>query len=449
MVKDLVGYRFYPTGEELINHYLKNKILGKTWLVDEAISEINICSYDPVYLPSLSKLKSDDPVWYFFCPKEYTSAKKKVTKRTTSSGYWKATGVDRKIKDKRGSRGEIGIKKTLVYYEGRVPKGVWTPWVMHEYHITCLPQDQRNYVICQVMYKGEDGDVPSGGNNSSEPSQSMVSDSNIVRETITTAREFEQPGQEKLFGMSVDDLGTPKNEQEDFSLWDVLDPDMLFSDNNNPTVQPQAPHLAPNDDEFLGGLRHVNREQVEYLFANEDFISRPNLSMTENRNDHMPKKALSGIIVDYSSDSNSDAESISATSYQGTSSPGDDSVGSLNRHFLQTGGDEIVSSCNDLQTYGEPSISTNTRQSQLTRRIIRSKHEVKQDTSRAVDSDTSIDKASSMMKTEKKSWFIREEPMERNRKNPRYIYLMRMIIGIILLVALIGNIISVLLTVKT
>lgn len=91
---------------------------------------------------ALSKLKSDDPVWYFFCPKEYTSAKKKVTKRTTSSGYWKATGVDRKIKDKRGNRGEIGIKKTLVYYEGRVPKGVWTPWVMHEYHITCLPQDQ-------------------------------------------------------------------------------------------------------------------------------------------------------------------------------------------------------------------------------------------------------------------------------------------------------------------
>jgi hypothetical protein len=113
--------------------------------------------------------------------------------------------------------------------------------------------------------------------------------------------------------MSVDDLGTPKNEQEDFSLWDVLDPDMLFSDNNNPTVHPQAPHLTPNDDEFLGGLRHVNREQVEYLFANEDFISRPTLSMTENRNDHRPKKALSGIIVDYSSDSNSDAESISAT----------------------------------------------------------------------------------------------------------------------------------------
>jgi len=71
---------------------------------------------------------------------------------------------------------------------------------------------------------------------------------------------------------------------------------------------------------------------------------------------------------------------------------------------------------------------------------------VKQDTSRAVDSDTSIDKESSMVKTEKKSWFITEEAMERHRKNPRYIYLMRMIIGFILLLALMSNIISVLQT---
>jgi len=47
MMKGLIGYRFSPTGEEVINHYLKNKILDKNWLVDEAISEINILSHKP------------------------------------------------------------------------------------------------------------------------------------------------------------------------------------------------------------------------------------------------------------------------------------------------------------------------------------------------------------------------------------------------------------------
>lgn len=45
-----------------------------------------------------------------------------------------------KIKDKRGQ--EIGIKRVLVYIEGRVPNAVRTDWVMHEYHFTGLPHHQ-------------------------------------------------------------------------------------------------------------------------------------------------------------------------------------------------------------------------------------------------------------------------------------------------------------------
>ena len=43
---------------------------------------------------------------------------------------------------------------------------------------------QRNYVICQVMYKGADGDSLYG-NNSNALSHSMVSDLNTVREINT------------------------------------------------------------------------------------------------------------------------------------------------------------------------------------------------------------------------------------------------------------------------
>lgn len=46
-----MGFSFRPTDEELINYYLKNKIMGKAWVVDDAISEINIYFYEPKFLP--------------------------------------------------------------------------------------------------------------------------------------------------------------------------------------------------------------------------------------------------------------------------------------------------------------------------------------------------------------------------------------------------------------
>ncbi|CAD5326818.1 unnamed protein product [Arabidopsis thaliana] len=219
MMKYPTGYRFSPTGEEVINHFLKNKILAR--------------------------IQSEDLEWYFFSPIEYTNPNKMKMKRTTGSGFWKPSGVDRIIRDKRGNGVEIGIKKTLVYHEGKTPHGVRTPWVTHEYHITCLPHDKRKYVVCQVKYKGEAAEI------SYEPSPSLVSDSHTViaiNGEPEPELQVEQPGKENLLGMSVDDLIEPMNQQE----------------------EPQGPHLAPNDDEFIRGLRHVDREPVEYLFANEE-----------------------------------------------------------------------------------------------------------------------------------------------------------------------------------
>lgn len=46
-----MGFRFSPTDEELINYFLKNKIQGKPWLVDDTIREVSICSYEPASLP--------------------------------------------------------------------------------------------------------------------------------------------------------------------------------------------------------------------------------------------------------------------------------------------------------------------------------------------------------------------------------------------------------------
>jgi hypothetical protein len=59
--------------------------------------------------------------------------------RVTASGYWKATGADRMIRGENNR--PIGLKKTLVFYSGKAPKGVRSSWIMNEYRLPPLAAD--------------------------------------------------------------------------------------------------------------------------------------------------------------------------------------------------------------------------------------------------------------------------------------------------------------------
>ncbi|KAK4257203.1 hypothetical protein QN277_006822 [Acacia crassicarpa] len=152
------GFRFHPTDEELISHYLYKKATDSNFSA-RAIGEVDLNRSEPWDLPW--KAKMGEKEWYFFCVRDRKYPTGLRTNRATETGYWKATGKDREIY--RG-KSLVGMKKTLVFYKGRAPKGEKTNWVMHEYRLEGrfsvhnLPKTAKNeWVICRVFQKGSSG----------------------------------------------------------------------------------------------------------------------------------------------------------------------------------------------------------------------------------------------------------------------------------------------------
>lgn len=95
-----------------------------------------------VYDSGLAKINGERE-WYFFVPRDRKHSSLGRPNRTTGTGFWKATGSDKKILKLSDRKQLIGLKKTLVFYSGRAPRGGKTDWVMNEYRLpdnSPLPQ---------------------------------------------------------------------------------------------------------------------------------------------------------------------------------------------------------------------------------------------------------------------------------------------------------------------
>ncbi|KAM5555830.1 NAC domain-containing protein 3-like [Rosa sericea] len=170
------GFRFQPSDEELLSHYLEKK--NKDPQSEAIIPDITMCEHEPRDLPALGFTLADSPdnEWYFFSPvvfKHSTSKSKSKSKskgkgkgkgkskstqinRATKEGSWKKQGDDKRITRPYSDK-QIGGKRILTFY---LPKKQRTDWVIHEYFLTKANSDEQigDFVLCRLKNKSGKSD---------------------------------------------------------------------------------------------------------------------------------------------------------------------------------------------------------------------------------------------------------------------------------------------------
>ncbi|KAK4441178.1 NAC domain-containing protein 86 [Sesamum alatum] len=120
------GYRFLPTDDELIVHYLKRKLNNQPMPYNN-IPTLNLYEFRPEDLCDMLMGGGEGNEFYLFSPRKRRSSGGTRADRTTPYGHWKATSGDRPVEHD----GEVvGYRRALVYYKS---SGQKTDWIMHEY----------------------------------------------------------------------------------------------------------------------------------------------------------------------------------------------------------------------------------------------------------------------------------------------------------------------------
>nr|CAB3465207.1 unnamed protein product [Digitaria exilis] len=164
------GFRFHPTDEELVVHYLCRRCAGLPISVP-IIAEIDLYKFDPWQLPRMALYGEKE--WYFFSPRDRKYPNGSRPNRAAGTGYWKATGADKPV----GSPKPLAIKKALVFYAGKAPKGDKTNWIMHEYRLADVDRSARkknhslrldDWVLCRIYNKKGAAERPPPSSGSSD-----------------------------------------------------------------------------------------------------------------------------------------------------------------------------------------------------------------------------------------------------------------------------------------
>ncbi|XP_042513818.1 NAC domain-containing protein 100-like [Macadamia integrifolia] len=184
------GFRFHPTDEELITYYLNSKV-SDVHFSSRAITDVDLNKCEPWDLPA--KATMGEKEWYFFSLRDRKYPTGLRTNRATEAGHWKTTGKDKEIFH---SGVLVGLKKTLVFYKGRAPKGEKSNWVMHEYRLEtqfAYKATKEEWVVCRVFQKSSTGKKPLSASTSYNPSLESPCEATTV---------VNEPGEVELLQMN-------------------------------------------------------------------------------------------------------------------------------------------------------------------------------------------------------------------------------------------------------
>ncbi|KAE8695704.1 hypothetical protein F3Y22_tig00110694pilonHSYRG00351 [Hibiscus syriacus] len=106
-IKMPIGFRFHPTDEELVVHYLIERLSVFPYLLPSFLSS-SVLQTDPRNLPGDLNEKR-----YFFS-RRYGDESNKKRKRVAGCGYWKPIGKEKSILA-YGTNQVVGMRKALTF----------------------------------------------------------------------------------------------------------------------------------------------------------------------------------------------------------------------------------------------------------------------------------------------------------------------------------------------
>ncbi|XP_071736623.1 NAC domain-containing protein JA2-like [Rutidosis leptorrhynchoides] len=274
------GFRFYPTDEELMLQYLCKKVAGHVFQL-QIIGDVDLYKYDPWELPSEAMFGEKE--WYFFSPRDRKYPNGSRPNRVAGSGYWKATGTDKVIMSERR---KVGIKKALVFYVGKAPRGSKTNWIMHEYRLSDPPKKNNSprlddWVLCRIYKKNSSAERTLSGGPSVEQSHgSPSSSSSPFDDVLDSFPDTIQTNDDKFINYQTNNFVITEDQKVNIPKFDSGNYGWASIDafgsqdpiNNNLTSVDPAFNMkmkfekSMDDVEVNNGIRSQRMESSGYLF---------------------------------------------------------------------------------------------------------------------------------------------------------------------------------------